>query len=448
MVSSSIRSHHADRSRAARPRLGAALACLLLLATFSTASAQAQAGAIRVDLGVLTGEVGPYVYGVNYGPYSAVPVDFFPQLQAAGLDFIRFPGGRWGDLNDIRPNQLDMLMLYANLMEAETSIHVRLETGTPEQAAELVRYVNVERDLGVRHWYVGNEPSLYGEHFTVDDLNRGWRAIAEAMLAVDPDIMLVGPEPHQWLGLPGRDLVDANGREWVRGFLEANGDLIDVVAVHRYPFPLNSGNPVTTVQQMRENTVEWTQLISRLRALSEEVTGRSDLRYAVTEANSHWAGLIGGEATNDSHFNAIWWADVLGKLIVDGAYMVNYFDLHSADGRGGFGLFSNTGMRPSYYVYQLYQRFGSSLLEASSTAQWVSAYAARRDDGAFTLILTNLADEAQTVELELLGDDVGSFAEALLLDPDHSAASIPDPRSADGRSISLPARSAMLLVLH
>lgn len=436
------------RGHRRRPHLGAALAWLLLLAAFGAASAQAPAGTVRVDLAAVTGEVGPYVYGVNYGPYSAVPVDFFPQLQAAGLDFIRFPGGRWGDLNDIRPNQLDMLKIYADLMGAETSIHVRLETGTPEQAAELVRYVNLERGFGVRHWYVGNEPSLYGEHFTVDDLNENWRAIALAMLEVDPDILLVGPEPHQWLGLPGRDLVDAQGREWVRGFLEVNGDLIDVVAVHRYPFPLNSGHPVTTVDQMRENVWEWTHLISRLRSLAEEVTGRTDLRYAVTEANSHWAGLIGGEATNDSHFNAIWWADVLGKLIADGAYMVNYFDLHSSDGRGGFGLFSNSGMRPSYYVYQLYQRFGHELLETSSTAEWVSAYAARRDDGAITLIVTNLGDEARTVALEWLGDGAGGFVEALLLDPDHRAASVPDPRSADGRSMTLPARSAMLLVLR
>src|SRR5690606_18504648 len=155
-------------------------------------------------------------------------------------------------------NQLDMLMVYAGLLDAETSIHVRLLNGTPEKAAELVRYTNVERGFGVRHWYVGNEPSLHGDHYTVDDLNRHRPATATAMLEVDPDIVLVGPEPHQWLGLEGRDLVDATGREWVRGFLEVNGDLVDVVAVHRYPFPQGGGQTVTTVDDLRHNVWEWT----------------------------------------------------------------------------------------------------------------------------------------------------------------------------------------------
>ena len=47
-------------------------------------------------------------------------------------------------------------------------------------------------------------------------------------------------------------------------------------------------------------------------------------------------------------------ADVLGKLIYDGPYMVNYFDLQSSNARGGWGLLSSSGARPSYDVYQLY----------------------------------------------------------------------------------------------
>lgn len=412
----------------------------------TTAAAVTAEGAITVATGEVIGVVGPHVYGANFGPLGVIPIDLFPQAAASGITFLRFPGGFWGDSNDIRTSQVDQLMRIAQLLGgAEVSVHTRLLNGTPEAAAALVSYA-LEKGYDIRYWHVGNEPSLFPD-FTVARLNSEWREIALAMLAVDPDITLIGPEPHQWTGLPGNELVDSEGVDWLTGFLAANGDLIDIVAVHRYPFPRSAGNPATTVEDLRQNVDEWTHLISRLRQVAVETTGRSDLRFAVTEANSHWSATSGGEATNDSHFNAIWWADVLGKLIVDGAYMVNYFDLQSPEGRGGWGLLGSLAPRPSYYVYQLYQRFGEELVAASSSAPHVSAYAATRADGALTLIVTNLNDDPRSVALELSGA-AHDFEEALLLDPTRSAASIPDPRTDDGARVLLPGRSALLLVLR
>ena len=399
-------------------------------------------GAIVIDRSVSVGTVGPYVYGANYGPLSVVPVGLFDAARASGITFLRFPGGNYGDVNVIRPFDIDMLMTIAKLIGAEPSIHVRLQNGTPEAAAEMVRYTNVQKGYGVRYWYVGTEPSLYAD-YSVEQLNREWRAIALAMLEVDPDIVLIGPDPHQWTGLDGSTLVDDTGREWVAGFLEANGDLVDIVSVHRYPFPRDDADPTTTVADLRTNTQEWTSLLSRLRAVAEGATGRTDYRYAVTEVNSHWSATTGGEATNDSSFNAIWWADVLGKLISDGAYMINFFDLQSTDGRGGWGLLAANAPRPTYYVYQLYQRFGTDLVAASSTEEFVSAYAAIRADGGLSVIVTNLIDVARSVSFT--SNEHGPLQTALLLDEDHLAAEVPDPRSADGASLDLPARSAMLL---
>lgn len=415
--------------------------CCLLL---SAALAQER---ITVSPDQVVGEVGPYVYGANYGPLGVVPIDLFDEAAAAGITLLRFPGGFWGDSNDIRTSQIDQLMRIAQLLGgADVSIHTRLLNGTPQAAAALVRYTNLEKQYGVRFWHVGNEPSLFPD-YTVARLNSEWRSIALAMLEVDPDIELIGPEPHQWNGLPGFEMRDSDGVEWLSGFLEVNGDLIDIVAVHRYPFPRSSANPTTTVDDLRQNVGEWTHLITRMREVAQAATGRDDLRFAVTEANSHWSATSGGEATNDSHFNAIWWADVLGRLISDGAYMVNYFDLQSPEGRGGWGLMGSSAPRPSYYVYQLYQRFGSELVAAASSAEHVSVYAAKRADGALTLIVTNLADEARVIALDVAG---GPYAleEALVLDPERSAEPVSDPRSEGGGAVQLPGRSATLLVLR
>ncbi len=416
---------------------------LHFLALSAVCGAAAQDG-IRVDPTQVVGNVSPYVYGVNYGTLGALPVHLFDEAAAAGITFVRFPGGAVADQRDLRPFDIDMLMTICKLLGAEPSIQVRLRDGSPEAAAELVRYVNVEKGYDVRHWYIGNEPSLYDD-YDVATLNREWRAFAEAMLRVDPDLVLIGPEPHQWTGLGPSTLLDRDGVEWVEGFLRANGDLVDVVAVHRYPFPTTTGDPNTTVADLRDNAAEWTHLVSRLRELSSRVTGRDDLLFAVTEANSHWSRTAYGEATNDSRMNAVWWADVLGKLISDGAYLVGYFDLQSSDARGSWGLFSNNAPRPSYYTYLLYGRFGTQLVTATSDVPHVSSYAALREDGVLTVIVTNLGDEALTAPFTLAADGYQPTA-AMLLDDDHDAESVEAPLGPGG-SLALPPRSATLLEL-
>ncbi|MEM6429368.1 MAG: hypothetical protein AAF708_09030 [Deinococcota bacterium] len=421
-------------------------ALVFLLIIICIPLSYAQDGTVTVDLGSDLGTISPYVYGANYGPLSAVPVDMFPELQASGVTFLRFPGGRWGDINNLQPFHIDMYMAIIDLLGATPSIHVRLENGTPEAAAELVRYTNLEQGYNVQHWYIGNEPSLFDD-YTVEDLNTQWRAIALAMLEVDPNIILIGPEPHQWNGTLEVNPRDPNGKEWVSEFLKVNGDLVDIVAVHRYPFPENMSNPNTSVADLRQNTLEWDNIIPNLRTLAKDITGRDDLLFAVTEANSHWSSNIGGEATNDSLPNAIWWADALGKLITDGAHIVGFFDLQSSDSRGGWGMMATYHLRPSYYVYQLYQQFGETLLTASSDIAFVSAYAAVRSDNTLTLILTNINDDTKTVTLNLGELSADQLISIHRLDAEHNADLLEGadmPNGAD-MQVELPSLSATLL---
>ena len=82
------------------------------------------------------------------------------------------------------------------------TVSVRLLDGSPETAAKLVRYANVDQGYGIEYWSIGNEPTLFEkqlrETYDTERFNREWRAIAEAMKAADPSIRLMGPELHQW----------------------------------------------------------------------------------------------------------------------------------------------------------------------------------------------------------------------------------------------------------
>lgn len=405
----------------------------------------AQDAGITVNADDIIAEVSPYAFGANFGPLSLVPFELFEAAENSGITFLRFPGGRWGDLNDLQPFHIDAYMQVVELMGVEPSIHVRLENGTPTAAADLVRYTNIENDYNIRYWYIGNEPNLFDD-YTVAEHVVQWRAIAEAMREVDPDIVLIGPEVSQWNGTPEVDPRDPDGVDWLRGFLEANGDIVDVVSVHRYPFPRSMTNPVTTVDEMRENTPEWGEIVDRLRAVVIEITGREDLPVAITEASSHWSSATQGEASPDSHYHAIWWTDSMGRLLQDNPFIIAYFELQTPVSRGGWGLLARYDVRPTYYVYQLYQRFGTQVVAVTQDESYLMVYGALRDDGALTLIAVNRSDDEMSTPITINGFE-GDVTEVRLFTEEIPAEVVENTYLVDG-VLTMPARSAALFVLE
>ena len=404
-----------------------------------------------VDANQDRGAINPNVYGASYGPWVVVTVEMQPLAETSGVTYLRFPGGEWGDQNNLTDRQVDQFVAYAQKLGAKPKINVRMPGGSPEQAADLVRYANIENDYGIKYWSIGNEPDLYTPYNMYEDFdtvryNQVWRDFAEAMKAVDPDIVLIGPGISQYQGKADVDPVDINGRSWMHEFLLANGDMVDIVGIHRYPFPENMSGSKQSIADLRENTKEWDSIIPALRAEIRETTGR-DLPVAVSEINSDWTHATGGEATTDSFYNAIWWGDVLGRLIVQKVDVVAYFLLTSPTSGGGYGLLARYEPRPTYFTYQLYQKFGDQLLYAASGVDDVSIYAARRDDGALTLILINLADDAQTAPVQIDNFEAGGKAAVWLLDPDHQAEEMEPADIGDGGTVTLPAQSMTLYVL-
>ncbi len=418
---------------------------VLLLCAAVTAYADDPAGLV-VHADQPLGTISPYVLGANFGIYSAIPAPMIPAAQQSGVRFLRWGGG-FSDERELTSSNIDTFIMTARLVGAEPAITVRLHNSTPEASAEDVRYTNIQRGYNVRYWSIGNEPTLFASLFNIPydaaAYNAEWRAHAEAMLAVDPSIVLVGPDLHQYPGIPEQNLRDSAGRDWLEAFLEANGDLVGIVSVHRYPFPRSQANPVVTRDELRTNTREWdAHILPSMRETIARVTGR-DLPIAVTEINSSWANNIGGEATMDSLYNAIWYGDVLGRLIRGGVTIAAYWDFQRRD--RSFGLIAGSEVRPTYYTFQMYARFGETALATDSAVADLNVYAAQRDDGALTVMIVNLSAEAQTAPLTLHGFTPAATAEVWRLDADHNAEMI-DPVAIDG-AITVPGDSLTLLVI-
>lgn len=402
-------------------------------------------GVLYVDAAWDLGPISPLVYGTNYGPWVTVPYDLLPQAEAAGLTYLRFPGGAWGDQNDLTDRQIQEYLDLARRMGCTPSISVRLPGNTPEKAAALVARGNKNPGDPVRYWSIGNEPDLL-DGYDTERYNREWRAFAEAMRAVDAEILLIGPDISQYTGNPAVDPHDAAGRDWLEEFLKANGDLVDIISIHRYPFPRGLASSPTTIADLQANSREWDEIIPHLRATIRRVTGR-DLPVAVTEVNSHWSKAVGGEATPDSFYNAIWWGDVLGRLIRQRVEIVAHFVLQTSTGAGGWGLLGRFEVRPTYYVYQMYRHFGQELLYASSDDPDLSIYAARRSDGALTVMVINLGAEEKKKPLLLENYGPSAPAEVWLFDAPHPAQLLGRQEVLSGQDAVWPAQSMSLLVL-
>ena len=407
-------------------------------------------GVLYVDPSTSLGPISPLIYGSNYGPWLVVSFDMLPEAYDLDIKILRFPAGAWGDHNNVTPQQIDQFMDFANKMGATALFSVRLLGGTPEQAAEIVRYTNIAKKYNVQYWNIGNEPTLYdaelkgqGQTYDVNRFNQEWRAFAEAMKKVDPTIKLVGPEINQFSYDTSPDATTNFGEwdeSWMTEFLKANGDMVDVVSFHRYPFPRSRTSGPPSFDELRLNAQEWDKIFRHARELIHEYTGK-ELPIAVTEFNSAYDKSVGKETTPDSHYNAIWMAAVLGSMIKNKVLMANEWYLTAKGGSGGLGLISGYDVFPSYYTYQMYKKFGSELIYSSSDDPDLQVYAARRDDGALTVMVVNLALEAKTKAIRI-GDQTETQAVAWLFDPDHEAENIgtvqlSDDTSFPGQSISL-----------
>ncbi|MGZ5422872.1 MAG: GH39 family glycosyl hydrolase, partial [Aeromicrobium sp.] len=390
-----------------------------------------------VDAGSDQGPISPLVYGTNVGPWLSVPFELLPQVQAAKLTTLTFPGGNYGDRYDLQTYQVDQFIAYCRTLGAEPRIVVRLKGGTSAQAADLVKYVNVTMGYAVKYWGIGNEADLYaadGSDYTVDKYNADWREFARAMRVVDPSIKLIGPDVSQFTANPTDTYMKARVA-WLSSFLKANGDLVDIVSIHRYPLPKDTNTPIT-VEDLRAGGKEWDQIIPALRTLIQAQTGK-DLPVAVTEINSSWVPNVGTDWSMDSHMNAIWFSDVLGRLIEQKVHMVDQFAL-----AGQYGIVGGFALNPIYYDYLMYQQFGTELVRSASDDPLVSVYASKRSDGTLAVMIVNLSATTQTKQLTILRW-AGTSAEKWLFDQAHKAEKIGTAPLGDG-SITLAAESVTL----
>ena len=209
---------------------------------------------------------GIYEPGSKFSDSNGFRKDVLDEVRQIGVPIVRYPGGNfvsgyhWLDgvgpkqdrprvldkaWNSIEPNQFgtNEFMAWCKAAGASPLMGLNLGTGTPEQAAALVEYCNVEKgtkwsDLRrqhgfaepyeARHWCLGNEmdgPWQIG-HMSATEYGIKAADAARQMRSVEPSLKLVacgssGPGMPTYL-------------EWDREVLEQCYDYVDGLSLHRY----------------------------------------------------------------------------------------------------------------------------------------------------------------------------------------------------------------------
>ncbi len=251
--------------------------------------------------------------------------DMLVQIRSLAPPLLRWPGGNftstyhfyegigalderqtvpnldWGGIEDNSFGINEFLRL-CELVQTEPHLCVNMGSGTAEEAAAWVEYVNGPatshwgarraadgrpEPYGVRLWEIGNE--IYGVwqtgHCGSEENARRHRIWAEAMLAVDPTLELIATGNHA-------DFTEPH-HHWHETLLRDGGPHVGSIALHALPGNTKQldqhSDLVALWQQLMAHPHRWERVdLPALRALAQQLVPARAVDIAITE----W-GILG-----------------------------------------------------------------------------------------------------------------------------------------------------------
>jgi hypothetical protein len=332
-------------------------------------------------------QINPYIFGVNYNDWetSGYLLPVVDKVREAGFTLIRW-GGIGKDLIEVDEEAIDEFITFAKDIQAEPMIEVRLIRGTVEEAAEIVRYCNIEKGYNVKYWLIGNEPDAYNEKnwgpYNAKDYASDYRKYYNAMKSVDPTIKIGGPELMSKYWLSASD-------NWVTPFLKDCSDIVDFLSIHIYLF---DGKQPVYQSLMGQKKVRY--LVESINDEIKKVAKRQ-IPLIITEYNLTWDWVAEGEGACNSIAAGLWLADFLGTLAQKDVYMATFWDIME---RGTIGFLEHETYKPypTYYTFMIYKLFRGKILEVQSDDSNLAVYASE-NNGKKILVLINkrLADRTE-----------------------------------------------------
>ncbi|WP_323377497.1 cellulose-binding protein [Streptomyces sp. RB17] len=418
------------RSRTRRHIVAGTAAALLAGAGAGALALSAGAAptvAVTVDAGTSLGTVPSTGVGLNTAVYDAYMNDASAAslMKAAGIRQLRFPGGSVADAYHWKTHTVtggswaapgtdfDHFMATAKKVGAQPIITANYGSGTPQEAADWVKYANVDKGYGVKYWEIGNEipgNGHYGSKWEVDThadksptaYAKNLLAYAKAMKAVDPKVKIgaVLTTPGSW---PDGLKASGDNADWNHTVLSIAGKSIDFVIIHWYPSGAGTADILNTPAQIAGTT-------SAVRSLLHTYAGphAASVKIAVTETSSAMSPAQTSQAA------ALFAPDTYMSWLEQGAVNVDWWDLHNGVGKpttvngetdyqdgGVLSVGSCSGGTceparetpfPTYWGIRsltALARPGATMVKASSANPSVAVHAVRNSNGGLNVMLIN-----------------------------------------------------------
>lgn len=346
----------------------------------------------------VTAKINEGIFGINSALWDAdlILPKTAEHVKKINHHVIRYPGGlssdeyNWKDILNKKDPMIDIdeFLEFCSKTGTTPMITVNFGTGTVQEAADWVRYCNIEKKANVKYWEVGNE--LYGSwhanHCSAEHYGKRAREYIEAMKAVDPTIQVT--------------VVGVLDGEWNKTVLEHTKSVADGLNVHHYP--QNTGEENDEGLLASPQTLD--DIIPGVRRQLEEY-GIPDKHYQIwlTEWNS--VNFDPGPQSL-SIVNALFVADYLGMLSVHNIEHASYWNIHNnIFPQGGDYGYLSTRMsdpkldnipRPSYWAFLMASRsLGRGALHQSGTGNdHVTSYLTSHN-GKRSLMLVNKYPETK-----------------------------------------------------
>ncbi|MDQ8193020.1 hypothetical protein QEH59_01190 [Coraliomargarita sp. SDUM461004] len=355
--------------------------------------------------------INPLVYGGNIEYWiddDAILGDpeFVELVRETPMPMLRFPGGtesdrylwrehklydstQWPYIDGPETTDTDEFIRFCRAVGAEPIICVNTEYAFYENdiqkgaqyAADWVRYCK-DNDYQVKYWTIGNE-MYWRLAFTVEEYTELVIAYAEAMRAVDPDILIAVPGEVQLNSVAKKDKPTAEGLQimleterkrrafeitpkqnveiqnrlmreyrnpdalkWWPNLLQGVKDHIDMIEVHLY------AGSVEKAFMLEDG---YAKQLADLKRYAREVTGK-DIMLGVTEWNtSIWWGE-GKDALGMEQ--ALYIGEMLGALIEGGTDFANFWPITMEGQWIAKALYveDHHNVLPSYYTFSAMAR--------------------------------------------------------------------------------------------
>lgn len=350
-----------------------------------------------VPQNVVTEKIHEGIFGINATTWDGdlLHDETARLVKEVNHNVIRFPGGltsdeyHWKEALS-KDNSLvgtDEFLDFCKRSGNSGMITVNFGSGTSQEAAEWVRYTNIEKKANIKYWEIGNE--LYGDwhsfNCSAEEYGKRAREYIKAMKAVDPHIHIT----VVWM-LAG---------DWNKTVFEYTRDIVDGVNVHHYPQESGQENDAGLLGSPQSLDDIIPDIRSQLKEFGEP---GKEYQIWLTEWNS-----VDFRPSPQilTIVNAVFVADYLGMLTRHNIEHASYWNIHNniMEQGGDYGYLSRTNApdgtntrRPSYWSFQMASMClgRGALLESKSNDLHIASYLSR-DNGSMSLMLINKYPETR-----------------------------------------------------